>query len=344
MLVLALLLTACTSNEPPEPAPAQSNSAPAVQKPWDPRDVDELPAAADDVAPGLPARVEPPDAAPTLATKPLSAAVLSVDRRDGRIQLLGVDGSWREVRLPNPHGRLALSRALLSPDGTHLAALLDDGIEVWDLPTGERSRLSLPARFAPWDYSWIGWVDDDALLLDDLKAGWRIDTITGVADAVPYPAGMSFGWTLDDRGAVVEVDDPAEGDVLTDWGGGVRRYVDMSTTGRLSSIQARGDTVVGTSYDDGEFAVYDADRSDLSPRHRLRVRDHQGNYSNWGLRTVRILDDGSVLLWVAVPSRRSDVDGWRIVRWVPSTDRLEVVTTSQGDPSEPMTFATDLLD
>lgn len=345
---MLVLLTGCTSNERPEPAPAPSSppaatDVPKVQ-PWDPRDVDELPAAGDGVAPGLPATVTPPATAPLLASEPMKAAVLAVDRRGGRIQLLGVDGSWREVRLPNPHGRLALSREELSPDGTRLAALLDDGIELWNLPTGERTRLPLPGGFERWDYSWVDWADTDSLLLDDLEGGWRIDTITGVADEMTHPTGMSFGWTVDDRGAVVEVSDPAERDILTDWGGGMRRQVEMSATGRLSAIQVRGDTVVGTSYDDGHFAVYDAARDDLSPRHRLPVRDHEANYSNWALRPMSILDDDSVLLWVAVPSRDRDVDGWRIVRWVPGSDRLELVTASDHDPTQPLSFARDLLD
>lgn len=346
--ILALvLLTACTSNEPPDTAPAPSSptvSTTAKEKPWDPRDVDDLPAAGDEVAPALVAQVDPPDEAPALGRRPMAAAVLSVDRRGGRIQLLGQDGSWRELRVPSPHGRLALSQVELSRDGTRLAALLDDGIEVWHLPTGTRTVLPLPAPFEPWDYSWISWVDDDSLLLDDLEGGWRIDTISGAADKTPYPTGMSFGWTVDDRGAVVEVSDPSEEDVLTDWGGGVRRRVDMSPTGHLSSLQVEGDTVVGTSFDHGDFAVHVADRADLNPLHVLPVRDHEANYSNWALRTVDILDDGSVLLWVAVPSRNRDVDGWRIVSWDPASDDLEVVTRSEGDPTQPMTFAADLFD
>ena len=274
LAVAALLvaLTGCTTDppsaEPPTETPATSDppsQTPEAEPRWDPRDVDDLPAGGPEVA-GLPAVVEPPDVAPLLETKPMSAAVLSVDRRGGRIQLLGVDGSWREVELPNEDGRLALSRR--------------GALARWHPPRGPARRrhralapadrrpdhLPLPAGFEPWDYSWIDWVDDDALLLDDLKGGWRVDTITGTADEVPYPIGMSFGWTVDDRGAVVEVDDPSEGNALTDWGGGVRRQIDMSPTGRLSSIQARSDTIAGTSYERDGFAVYVADRLDLSPR------------------------------------------------------------------------------
>lgn len=343
--VLLVALTGCTT-DPLSAAPPRAEpptETPEAEPRWDPRDVDDLPQAAEEVAPGLPAVVDLPDVAPLLEGKPMSAAVLSVDRRGGRIQLLGVDGGWRELRLPNRDGRQALSRVELSPDGTGLVALLDDGFELWDLPTGGRTTLPLPVGFEPWDFSWIDWVDDDALLLDDLEGGWRIDTITGAADRVPYPTGMSFGWTVDDRGAVVEVDGPSEGNMLTDWGRGVRRQIDMSPTGRLSSIQAKGDTITGTSYERDGFAVYVADRLDLSPRHVLPLRDHHANYSNWALRTVGVLDDGSVLLWVGVPSRRPDVDGWRILRWVPTTDRLEIMTTSEADPTGPLTFAEDLL-
>src|SRR5690349_17916197 len=63
---LALLLTACSTNESPEPAPAPPPSSSPQQQRWDPRDVDDLPPALDEVAPGLPDEVDPPDAAPSL--------------------------------------------------------------------------------------------------------------------------------------------------------------------------------------------------------------------------------------------------------------------------------------
>lgn len=306
------------------------------QAPWDPRRVDDLPGADASVAPLLPEVVAVPARAPALADRPLPAAVLAVQDEDA-LHLLGTDGAWRWVRPPSPGDTASLTR-----DGTRLAVERGRGVDVWDLPTGALTRVRAPSEHRAWDYSEWRWADDDSLLLDDLQDGWRVDTITGVADRVPFPTGMSFGWTVDDAGAVIEVADPAAASVLTDWGGGVRRRLDMAPTGRLSSIQVEGDTVVGTSFQHGGFAVHVADRIDLAPRAALRVRDVDANYSNWALRTVGIQDDGSVLLWVGVPGRTS-IDGWRVVRWVPATGRLEVVTASEEDPTRRLTFAQDLL-
>lgn len=306
------------------------------QVPWDPRRVDELPRADASVAPLLPVLVAVPDRAPALADRPLPAAVLTV-QHDDALHLLGTDGSWRQVRPPTPGDTASLTR-----DGTRLAVERGRGVDVWDLPTGALTRVRAPSGHRAWDHSEWRWVDGDSLLLDDLQGGWRVDTITGVADRVLFPTGMSFGWTVDDAGAVVEVADPAAAGVLTDWGGDVRRRLDMTPTGRLSSVQVEGDTVVGTSFEHGGFAVHMADRLDLAPRAAQRVRDVDATYSSWALRVVGIRDDGSVLLWVAVPGR-SAVDGWRIVRWAPATGRLEVVTASEQDPTRRLAFAQDLL-
>jgi hypothetical protein len=344
IVALFITLSGCTAEDPAQPAPplpAPETSAmsdpPASQPRWDPRAVDALPAADSDVVPGLPAAVDPPAVAPLLETRPMDAAVLSVDRRGRRFQLLGVDGSWREVRTSERY-----PRGLLSPDGTRFAALLSDGIELWLLPTGERITIPLPAGYRPWDFSSVGWIDRSTLLLDDYGGGWRIDIESGAAERTPYPRWNSSSWVIDDDGAVLEIAGPSKSPALLDWSGGSARRVELPGIGHLQRSAVRGDAVVGTTYDERGFAVVSLDRSDPAATERLPVHDFEGNYSNWAMHSVAVLDDGSALFWVAVPGR-PEKDGWRLVRWTPGTDRFEVVTTSEADPTWPLTFARDLV-
>lgn len=341
-----LLLTAFTSDEPrptttPEvPVDSSATSAPPAREPrWDPRDVDELPAAGPEVAPGLPERVSPPEHATLLSESPMEAAVLTVDRRGRRVQLLGVDGSWREVRPAERYGREALSR-----DGTRLAVLLNDRIELWHLPTGRRTEVALPDRFRPWDYSRVAWVDASTLLLDDRAGGWAVDISTGAAQRTPFP--QRFSWTVDSDGHVLEATDPSRPPAVIDWTGGSARRTGLAQVGTPLQVVANRDVVAGTVYggNAGFFAAFVLDRDDPAAVRTLQMRDFDANYSNWGLRTVQALADGSVLIWVAVPGRRAEVDGWRLVRWDPTTDHLEIVTTSEADPTWSMTFAADLLE
>jgi hypothetical protein len=340
---LLVALTGCTSDPPqagPPPAPPQTSASsgatePAVREPrWDPRDVDDLPAAPDGVAPLLPEVLEVPASSPSLTERPIEAAVLTAEKNDA-LHLLGVDGSWRRVPAPPPGQGATLTR-----DGTRLAVQRGDGVDVWDLPTGERTQVAAPRGHEPWDYTSWRWVDNDTLLLDDMEGGWLVSTVSGAADEVPYPSGMSFFWTVDSRGAVVESADWGNPDVLTDWAGGVRHEVDMSPTGRLSWIQADRNTVAGTSYENGPYSVYVADRFDLTPRDVLRVRDHDGNYSNGGLSVIGLLEDGTVLMRVAV---FGPDDGLRIVAWDPPSGELSVVSTSDAEHPRVLSFAAGLL-
>jgi hypothetical protein len=290
--------------------------------PWDPRGVDDLPAADVSVAPLLPDVLVVPPSAPRLADRPLRAAVLTV-REDDALYLLGVDGSWRSVPPPAPGDSAELTR-----DGTRLAVERPAGVDVWDLRSGEQTRWAAPRQHRPWDYTAWRWVDDDTLLLDDLRGGWKVDTLSGSADRVPYPLETSYYWTVDADGAVVESADWGHPSVLTDWAGGVQRSLAMAPTGRLATLRADADTVVGTSYELRPFAVYVADRLDLTPRHVLPVLDHEGNYSNGGLSVLALLSDGTVLLRVSVFG--GPEMSWRLVAWDPRTDSLAVVTRAGG--------------
>ncbi|GAB3197177.1 hypothetical protein GCM10027062_08300 [Nocardioides hungaricus] len=327
MLAAALLLAGCTGSAPAgDPADEVPSPRPAADRRWDPRDVAELPAAGREVLPGLPDEVTPPDRAPSLATRPMAAAVLGVQRLDDRILLLGGDGSWREV-WPGEQD----ARGSLSPDGTRLAILLSDRIELWSLPTGQRTELDLPARLRPWDFARIAWIDDAALLLDDRAGGWRIDIASGRAERTPYPRDLS--WTVAADGTLLETTDPRRRPAVVDWSDGTARRVDLAEVGTPLQVRASADVVAGTAYGDGDVIAFAFDRDAPEAIRTLRMRDFDANYSNWALRVAHVLDDGSVLLWIAIPGRRSEDDGWRLVRWDPATDALATVTSSDANPT-----------
>ena len=181
-------------------------------------------------------------------------------------------------------------------------------------------------------------MDDSTLLFDDGgPGGWLVNTDNGDMRHVPYPMNP-LSTAVDPDGAVLESADWGSPERLTDWSGGDPRRVDMSGIGRLSSLQAGRDTVVGTSYANGPFSVYVADRADLTPRFVLPVVDHDGNYSNGGLSVAALLDDGTVLLHVAV---FGEPFGWRLVAWEPASGELSIV--SRGVGSTPASYAAGSL-
>ena len=117
----------------------------------------------------------------------------------------------------------------------------------------------------------------------------------------------------------------------------------MDRTGRLGSVLVDADTVVGTTYD-GEpgFRLVVAGRADLEPIVVQPRGDHEGSYSGWGLRPFALLDDGTVLVRVAVPGR-AEVDGWRVVAWDPAAGTLGLVLRSEGPAVQAVSFAAGLL-
>lgn len=123
----------------------ESTTVPIGQARWDPREVESLSVASDQVAPLLPDTLDVPDLAPHVEDDPVDAAVLSVD--DGAdVLLLGTDGRWRCVVVPGKAG----PAPFLSADGTRLAVPVADGVVTVDLTTGERSRRPLPSSAASW--------------------------------------------------------------------------------------------------------------------------------------------------------------------------------------------------
>lgn len=342
-LVLLLVLGGCTRAAEPAPAvesdvppvtPSSTAPVPRAVERWDPRDVDGLPAAGPRVAAGLPAVVDTPHEAPRLAELPIDVAVLAVERRDETL-LMAPDGRWRSV--PGGPG-------VLSPDGTRLLVTQSDGsARIWELAAGTWTTEPRPRRALGWDFEGWRWLGDGTLFYDDRGGGWIVHG--DAHERVDHPRPMGGWWTSDTAGAIVESAEHPEPAVLTDHATGRARRVSLAPTGRLESLVVDADTVVGTSYDgDPGFRLVAARRTDLTPEAVLRLGDHEGNYSNWGLRPFALLDDGTVLVRVAVPSRRPQVDGWRVVAWRPATGDLSLVTRSDASPVQRVSFAVDLLE
>ncbi|MCD4527280.1 hypothetical protein [Nocardioides sp. cx-173] len=336
----------------PPAGPSETPAAPPTSAPpeatvkvwprWDPRKVDGLPAAPARFAPALPDVIDPPDTSPLLSDDPVEAAVLAVEQ-SGVAQVLGTDGEWRTVPLD---GRYPI--VSLSPDGTRLAVFYDYdtrdlphdyGVALHHLATGETSQLDPPAGFEPWDSAGWSFLDEETLLFTSGPQAYEVVIGSGETEQMTVPAGISK--TSDPEGGWLVSADWTEPNVLTDYAGGTPREVSMVRTGRLLGIQADADTVVGTSYDRRPFQVVVADRRTLTPRYRLPVLDFEGNYSNWGLGTVAIADDGTVLLRVAAIARR--VDGFRLVAWEPTTGELSVVSATHLPVESSVVFAPGFL-
>ena len=310
-VLITLLLTSCTSNQQPEQAPepqpiAETRASPEPR--WDPRDVDDLPDARDDVATLLPAVIDPPASVRPLAGAPVETGILTISRRR-TVLVLSTDGSWRSIPVPERYAQASLSRG-----GTRLLFTQQDAVEVWDLTTGERRTIPFPDDLVPWDYTRAKWVDESTYLNDDHRGGWLVDITSCAARRVSHPT--EFVWAVDEDGTVVD------------------------GAGRIERLVATPGTLIGTTYDGGPFRVVVADRSTLEPRAVLPLRDFEGNYSNWALGPVAVQDDGIVLLWIAVVGKD---DGWRLVAWDPETDDLSLVSRSDAEPTDVLTYAVDLL-
>ncbi|MDN4173281.1 hypothetical protein QWY28_10035 [Nocardioides sp. SOB77] len=316
-----------------EPSPSGGRElVEGTQPRWDPRRVDDLPAAGPGTVASLPPVVTVPSQAPALAGAPVPAAVLAV-RRGPQAYLLAPDGSWRSVPVADRYPRLALN-----PSGTALAVWAygdgaDDRVVVHDLASGTTTTVGYPSGFVPFDFQTWRWTDDDTLLLDDGGGGWLVDVRGGAAARVAGPA--EGPWTTDPRGEVVEVTDfgrPAE---LVDRAGGGERRVPLTASGRLGSIEADAGTVAGTSYDERPFSVLVVDRATARPRAVLPIVDPQANYGNGGLGVLALREDGTVLLRVTVPGTGTS----RVVHWDPRSGALALVAALRTELEDMVTFA-----
>lgn len=337
--------TTPTSTPDPSQTPSSStrDGVGKVWPAWDPREVDRLPAAPDEVAPTLPRTIAPPASSPQLSDFPIDAAVVAVEQ-EGVAQVLGRGGEWRTVPITGRYPSLSLS-----PSGTRLAISYyvdgepsdhDYGVTTYDLASGDAAHFPVPDGFVPRDDTGWSFYDDDTLLLVTGAQAYTVDASSGETEETTAPSGIEA--TLDPEGNWLTSADFDQPNILTDHAGGAPREVSMDRTGRLSRLQANDDTVVGTTYDDQQFSVVVADRETLTPQYRLPVLDPEANYSNWGLGTLALADDGTVLLRVAKIGRRGG-EGSRVVAWEPSTGELSVVSTTALPVEALLVFATGAL-
>jgi hypothetical protein len=212
-------------------------------------------------------------------------------------------------------------------------------VEAWDLATGESTAVPFPPDLLrPSEFRSWAWVDDSTLLLHNAGAGgWLVDVASGDATPVPYPENP-LSWTVDADGAVVESADYLAPAQLIDWAGQEPRRVDLGADGlgigRLTSVHANADTVVGVS---GATIVV-IDRADMEPRAALPLVNPQDNYGSGKAPVVALLDDGSVLFQIPV---YADEFSWRLVAWSPQSGGFTLVTRGVG--SVPASFATAIL-
>jgi len=122
----------------PAPATQTTSSATAPRdrpRPWDPRDVDELPDAADDLAPLLPAVIKPPRSARPLAEAPVEAGRSDGEQAPDRVRVVD-----RRLVAERAGPRALRAREPLE-GGTRLLFTQQNDVEVWDLTTGERTSI-----------------------------------------------------------------------------------------------------------------------------------------------------------------------------------------------------------
>lgn len=191
------------SSEPtPAPAPPTRTAEPDLVT-FDPQEVDDLPVAPADPMSLLPEVLDVPASTPSLVEDPVAAAVLTVGRPDA-VKVLGVDGDWRHVYAPVEGGSVELA-----PDGTRLLVQTADGVDLWDVATGERTTLPLPPEPGN-DIGWT-WTRDGALVVFDLGRAWEVDEATGGVirridrDGL-WDVGVDVGWSDRDDSLVVSVD------------------------------------------------------------------------------------------------------------------------------------------
>ncbi|HEX5016258.1 MAG TPA: hypothetical protein VFX15_01590, partial [Actinomycetes bacterium] len=193
---------------------------------------------------------------------------------------------------------------------------------IHDVRTGSAQTLSSPKPPSEGN-SWF-FLNERKLLIGGGRSAYVVAVDRGTVQKQPYRFGLSQ--TVDPSGNVLVSAQWAEPNVLTDYRAATPREVSMRLTGRLSSIRAGGNRVVGTSYDKRPFALIVADRKTLTPQTSLPLLDFQGNYSNWGLSTLALDDEGCVLLRVAVIGKGKS--GFRVVAWNPSSGRLSIVSST----------------
>lgn len=192
------------ASEPmPAPSPPPTRTAEPEATAWNPKNVDDLPAGS---LPGLPPDLEvPTSSTPALADDPVEAAVLTVGRSDA-VKVLGVDGGWRHVYPPVAGGSVQLTH-----DGTRLLVQTEEGVDLWDVTTGERTSVPQPPD-ATSQVGWLWLADGTLVAYDDLSGAWEVDATTG---EVRRTLDRDHLWDVTNGDAIAAVDLPDAGETLS---------------------------------------------------------------------------------------------------------------------------------
>jgi hypothetical protein len=229
------------SHSAPRPSETPSSTPPAERPDasylgvpvwWAPED-----ATADPVVEGavLPAELDLSVPAPDAAEEPIGGAVAAfcdtgtfLTPADGPVRLVGPDGEQRDVDVSGMRGLAfdgagrmsAVDRSMLAPDGRTLVFPQDDHAMLFDIPSGEWSRLDVRAT------SGIRWADASTLYLPGpAGAGGRLVGLDGTREGranltdVVRP-GVDLGevslvgpWRAGSGGAVAQTYDGRRGTV-----------------------------------------------------------------------------------------------------------------------------------
>lgn len=306
---------------PPVSSQAPTTGEPADAEPvrWDPFTLPQAPRSTS----VLPARLDPPAAAPDVLDSPDVPAAIAWPERGRDLAVLGVDGVWRQVRgtadaLTGPADYVL--RPTISPDGEQVAMSTDDGILVIDIPARTQRVLVWPSEISEqWDgppsLRWLP--GDEELVALHWRHTWQA-SLDGSFERAPFEAGYGDGLAVDPDGPVF----------LSDW----RRFeiveyagdevVDRVPGPDWGSRFTAGEGLLGfTGGPGGAFTsgpvVLDADTGEQVAA--ATIRDRSSVYADNGHLTVAgFLDDHTALLLVGPMDFRTMEPGeetWYLATW-----------------------------
>lgn len=338
-VVGVLALTRPAGEERPQPtAPTTrttTTDAPATPSvvAWNPFTVVDAP-----LRPSvLPQQIQPPDDAPSVLDRPLSAAALVWPAKGRDLRLLGTDGTWRIV--PGTADAVAgtldgVVHPALNFDGTRVAMAVTAGLRVIDVTTGEDRVVPWPDPIAePWDSApGLRWLPgDEEIAVLHWKDTWVME-LDGSIRKPPWGRAYGGGLGFDVDGYTIEQAQAYGGfDV---WSGDqlVRRL--PSTYWTTSVVAGHGRIAFvgsGTLLPEGTTGpvLLDAATGDLVAA--APVPDPDSAYGDNGhLRALGFLDAATVAYLVGPMDFRTMDPGdetWHLVAWDADSGAFERLTS-----------------
>ncbi len=317
---------------------------------WDPFTLPDLPLGES----VLPEVLDPPDGAPSVLDRPLSAAVVAWPQEARDLMLLGIDGSWRSVPNTADAADGYLSEVLapvLTLDGTRVGMSTREGIVIVDVTTGTRKVHPWPPEIPqPTDtLPELDWLPGDRQIhVNYWNKQWIVDAADGSDRPAPWsPVGEGWGYPIavDPEGVVVQHrfdhndlvawdDDRIVNDVPAAWWGEryVARHGLVAFTGNIASGAQGGPAVVNR--DTAEVVAW------------LRLPDRNGEYSDNGHLTVQGFLNKTTLLVKVAPMRFGEMqpgqETWYLATWNYETGAIERLTS--GDTRmRTIAVATDVV-